>query len=50
MSAAVESLLGGREVKRLWLDVLLYEHDSVRCLACVFVCAASLKGDGGRGL
>lgn len=45
MSAAVESLLGGggRE-KRLRLDVLLYEYDSVRCLACVFVCARFSEG------
>lgn len=49
MSAAVESLLGSGREKRLRLDVLLYEYDSVRCLACVFVCGASLKGDGGKG-
>lgn len=49
MSASVESLLGGGREKRLRLDVLLYEYDSVRCLACVFVCGASVKEDGGRG-
>lgn len=49
MSAAVESLLGGGREKCLWLDVLLYEYDSVRCLACVFVCGASVKRDAGRG-
>lgn len=52
MSTAVESLLGGGREKRLRLDVLLYEYDSVRCLACVFVCGASVKRgmEGREGL
>lgn len=49
MSAAVKSLLGSGNVKRLQLDVLLYEYDSVRCRACVFVCGVSLNVVGGGG-